>query len=130
MQKCKYLDDLGLKQEKYGTNFVPDDDTRATRWAEQKETYGFDDRETWTLDWLFIEWIYTRVMMFTEVNNIDTTFHKISYKDKEITQEEGINKLLDLCKQCLLKGDEDDEYFDNLREICDIWKELLPHMWW
>ena len=28
MQKCKYLDDLGLKIEEYGTNFTSNDDPR------------------------------------------------------------------------------------------------------
>lgn len=31
MQKCKYLDDLGLKIEEYGTNFTYDDDPREGR---------------------------------------------------------------------------------------------------
>ena len=31
MQKCKYLDDLGLKIEEYETNFMYDDDPREER---------------------------------------------------------------------------------------------------
>ena len=55
MQKCKYLDDLGLKIEEYGTNFISDDDSRKENWAIEREEYGFDGRETWNLDKIFIE---------------------------------------------------------------------------
>ncbi len=66
MTKCKYFDDLGLKPEEYGTNFVADDDKRAPRFAKQRELYGFDERETWALNITFIEWIYSRCMMYLE----------------------------------------------------------------
>ena len=50
MQKCKYLENLGLKTEQYGTNFMQDDDKRAQKWAKERKKYGFDNREIWNLD--------------------------------------------------------------------------------
>lgn len=130
MQKCKYLDDLGLKIEEYGTNFISDDDPREECWCKERKEYGFDNRETWALDRIFIEWIYTRVMMYKEYACVDTSFHKVSYKDNTITQGEAIDKILDLSKQILLDVDNDELCFNNSREICDLWKEVLPYMWW
>jgi hypothetical protein len=130
MQKCKYLDDLNIPIDKYGTNFMPDDDWRAEPWAKEREEYGFDNRETWNLDRIFIEWIYTRVMMYKEYSVVDMNYHKIKYKDTEITQGEAIDKILELAKEILLDVDNGEMFYDNSREICDIWKEVLPCMWW
>lgn len=116
MQRCKYLDDLGLKIEEYGTK--------------EREEYGFDVRETWNLDNTFVEWIYTRVLMYKERNCVDTSFHKVSYKDSSITQEEAMDMILSLSKQILLDMDNDELRLKNFREICDLWKEILPLMWW
>lgn len=136
MQKCKYLDDLGLKPEEYGTNFIDENDKRNDAWNEQRRQYGFDERETWNLNTTFIEWIYTRFMMYKEICIVDTSFHKIPYKDQEITQKEAIDKVLSLAKEILQNGDSvwneniDKMIFENSREICEILKELLPYMWW
>ena len=130
MQKCKYLEDLGLKTEQYGTNFMPDDDKRAKKWAKERKKYGFDNREIWNLDRTFIEWIYTRVKMYKEYATIDMNFHKVKYKDNMITQGEGIDKILELAKEILLDIENDELFYENVREICDLWKELLPYMWW
>lgn len=130
MQKCKYLDDLNIPINKYGTNFMPDDDRRAESWSKEREEYGFDNRETWNLDRIFIEWIYTRVMMYKGYSIVDTSYHRIKYKDTEITQGEAIDKILELAKEILLDVDNNELFYDNSREICDIWKEVLPCMWW
>ena len=136
MQKCKYLDDLGLKIEHYGTNFISDDDSRSENWSKQREEYGFDERETWNLDTTFIEWVYTRFLMYKEICIIDTGYHKIFYKNEKITQGEAIDKVLGLAKEILQRvnsvwnKDIDNMVYENSREICEILKELLPYMWW
>lgn len=134
MQKCQYLEDLGLKTEQYGTNFITDK-KRKKVWAEQRKKYGFDSRECWNLDRTFLEWIYTRVMMYKETARINLSYHTIPYKDSEITQEEAINKILSLAKEVLLTPEKQYATYNsisykNLREICEIWKEVFPYMWW
>lgn len=130
MQKCKYLDDLGLKITEYGTNFMPDEDPREESWEKEREEYGFDNRETWNLDRIFIEWIYTRVMMYKEYSIVDTSFYKIQHNGETITHGEAMDKILDLAKQILLDTDNYELWYENSREICDLWKEILPLMWW
>ena len=136
MQRCKYLDELGIKIEKYGTNFTDEEDKRSNEWKQQRELYGFDERETWNLNEIFIQWIYTRVKMYKEISCVNTEYHKITYQDKEITQGEAIDRILELAKEIL----QNDFYstdikviemiYNNSREICDLWKEILPLMWW
>ena len=41
-----------------------------------------------------------------------------------------INKILELAKQILLDIDNNELFVKNSREICDLWKEILPYMWW
>lgn len=130
MQKCKYLDELGIDIEDYGTNFVADDDSRAKEWEKERKEYGFDNRETWNLNITFIEWIYTRIMLYKEQSCVDTSYYRIPYKDKLITQEEAMDQVLSLSKEILIDTDDDELYYKNAREICDLWKELLPYMWW
>jgi hypothetical protein len=133
MQKCKYLDDLGLKIHEYGTNFISDEDARNIKWKQEQKEYGFDNRETWNLNISFIEWIYTRLKMYKEVCNIDLKFYKFNYKEEELTQGEIIDKILELCAKILTseRNVEDEKMIDEkTREICDLWKEILPYMWW
>lgn len=130
MKKCKYLDDLGLKINEYGTNFMPDDDPREENWSKEREEYGFDNRETWNLDRIFIEWIYTRVMMYKEYTIVDTSFHHVPYKNGMLTHGEAIDKILELSKEMLLNPNNDELWYKNSREVCDLWKEILHHMWW
>ena len=131
MKRCKYLDDLGLKVNQYGTNFVSDyHDCRASSWFKEREEYGFDNRETWNLDRIFVEWIYTRLMMYKEYANIDMNYHKVLYKDEEMTQEQIINRILEISKEALLSYPDEELWYENIKEICDLWKEILPFMWW
>ena len=130
MQKCKYLDDLGLKIENYGTNFISDNDPRKKVWKKERKKYGFDSRETWNLDRIFIEWIYTRVKYYKEHNCIDMSFYKFKYKDSMITKDEVIDKILELAKEILLDINNSELFVKNSEEICDLWKEVLPYMWW
>lgn len=131
MQKCKYLDDLNIPIYEYGTNFVSDyHDYKASSWLKEREEYGFDNRETWNLNRIFIEWIYTRVMMYKECCILDLNYHKIAYKDLELTQGEIIDRILELAKEILLDINNDNLFYNNSREICDLWKEVLFYMWW
>ena len=134
MQRCKYLDELGIPIERQGTNFVFDDDSRHEAWAKEREEYGFDERETWCMDKFFIEWIYTRIKMYVDVCCVDLDFHKFQYKGEELTQKQMIDKILSLAEEALLLPgytfEDDEKFMENAREICDIWKIVMPAMWW
>ena len=135
MQRCKYLDELGLDIAEYGTNFVPDDDERAERWAKEREEYGFDSRETWCLDKFFVEWFYTRLMMYKEKASevVDLTFHKFEWEEKEITQIEAIDYIIEECKFFLLSQDDfekENEAYERMQKAIVLWSMIFGAMWW
>lgn len=135
MQRNKYLDALDIPMENYGTNFLNDDDPRAEKWREEKEQYGFDSRECWSLDQTFLEWLYSHFMKYKE--DAKTTIvlsgpkaHKFQYINKEIDQLEAIDIIIDACKSLLTSKD---YYLNNKylsKDIMVLLGDLLPSMWW
>lgn len=125
---CKYLDQLGIPLTKQNTNFCDKKDKRWKDWKKQQKEYGFDERETWNLDYMFVEWIYTRFRMFKEIGGetVDLTYHKFKYKDIEITQKEAIDYILIACDQYLT----DDDVHNLPPEIYKLLEEIMPCMWW
>ena len=124
---CKYFDDLNIPTTEYGTNFCDNTDKRWDKWMKEREVYGFDSRETWNIDQLLIEWIYTHFKMFKERANIELDYHKVKFNDEEITQEQAIDIILAECERFILSNDID-SVFDK-----KVWKligKILPAMWW
>ena len=134
MQRNKYLEDLGIPLNKIGTNFCDDNDKRSKCWKKQRKKYGFDERETWCLDHIFIEWLYSHIKMFKKIGGkcIDLDFHKFIFEEKEYTQREAMNYILKVFKKYLLS--EDPEWNPSLmkevQKCVHLWAEILPAMWW
>lgn len=129
-QKNLFLEKLGLKREEYGTNFsygLPE--KRSILWKRERELFGFDNRETWNLNTNFIEWLYSRLMMFNKVNIIDTTFYKVEWEGKEITQQQAIDLLIKACAEYLRDSD-NSEKFQAVCDLMPLWGKVLPYMWW
>jgi len=129
MQRNKYLDDLGIPINKYGTNFTKGDFHKRKRWTKQRKLYGFDDRETWNLDYTFIEWLYSRLMMYKEVSIVDLNFNKYEFEGKEISQGEAIDYILNICKE-VLKNDKYIKHNENLNKAIKLFADILHDMWW
>ena len=70
-------------------------DKRQKEWKKQRKKYGFDERETWSLDFSFHLWLYERLKMYKKIAPIDMTYHKFMFKDKEYNQGEMIDMMLD-----------------------------------
>ena len=139
-QRNKYLEDLGLSITEYGTNFCDKSDKRWKKWKKERKKYGFDARECWNMDQIFVEWLYSHFMKYKEDCDsfIDLKCHKFLYqKEKdtdpiEITQSEAIDIICDACKKYLLS----EQY--SIHVDCSIFKpeimtllgEIMPAMWW
>lgn len=137
MQKNLYLEELGIEQKKYGTNFLSNHDKRNKEWKEERKNYGFDNRETWNMDHIFVEWLYSHLVMFCDVNIIDTTFHKFEWNGKTITLQDAIDLLINAAKEYLVlaSNDEADDYeimekFSKFCELMPLWGIILPYMNW
>ncbi len=135
----KFLEDIGYKEEK-----IKHSKKRKKRLEKQRKKYGFDETETWSLKNTFYYWLYERLKMYMKVADpvIDLTCHKFEYKSKTYTQRELILKLIDLLKEHILSEKEWsrtsgkeiyaflNRYDERTEEICEIWKIILPSMWW
>lgn len=127
--KRKYLDDLGVKNRWDQIN-----DEREKRWKKQRETYSFDDRETWNLDSAFYEWLYERLMMYKEIGgkivNLDSG--KFEYSGKIYSQAELIDEMLKRLEFNFSDkyNDWEEDQYKYVHEIEKMWAVVLPAMWW
>lgn len=135
MRRNKFLEDLGLKRTEYGTSFTEKNDKRRKQWKKDRKKYGFDRRETWCLNRMFVEWLYSRLMMFNKANNVvDTSYYKFEWDGKEITQQEAIDLIIEKCRASLsYTGTDMNEESRLEKEVYDLmplWGMILPCMWW
>ena len=66
----KYLKDLGIKEDNTPQGWNKDD-SRQERWIKEREIYGFDEKEIWSMDFTFKLWLYERLSMYNEVKTIE-----------------------------------------------------------
>ena len=128
----KYLDDIG---EDYSWVWKPEGSERDELFEKEREIYGFDSRETWSLDYVFYMWLYERLKMYIEYAGeiVNLNFHKFVYKEKEYTQFELINMMIERLESYFKKEDlfvSSEEEYEPIKEIGEIWALVLPAMWW
>ena len=128
----KYLDDIG---EDYSWVWKPEGSERDELFEKEREIYGFDSRETWSLDYVFYMWLYERLKMFVEIGGqvVDLNYHKFDFKGKEYTQLELINMMIERLESYFKKEDlfvSSEEEYEPIKEIGEIWALVLPAMWW
>ena len=126
----KYLTDNGIVDtpDKWGS----EGDKRKPKWAKERLTYGFDERETWGMETTFYAWLYERLKMFVEVSNIQLDYHKFEFKGETYTQEQLINMMLERIEFYFKDNfnDCDKKQAEYVDEIVQIWAIVLPSMWW
>lgn len=128
----KYLDDIG---EDYSWVWEPEGSERDELFEKEREIYGFDSRETWSLDYVFYMWLYERLKMYIEYAGeiVNLNFHKFDFKGKEYTQLELINMMIERLESYFKKEDlfvSSEEEYEPIKEIGEIWALVLPAMWW
>lgn len=110
----------------------------ANKWTKEDHECGFSICETWALDYSFICWLAERVYRYKTVGGevVNLEYHEFEYKGRTYNQLELIDILLTKCETFLKEYDEEgpwgdvDKILHTMYDICDIWKELLPAMWW
>lgn len=131
-----HLDDLGPDYEPsdtWGEEQSEKTAQRQRRWAVQQRRYGFDDRQTWSLDTVMIELLYERLKAYFPLADdfVDLTFHKFEFEDETLTQRDAVLKLIELAHQSL---DPEDGYADAgataRSRLWNLWAIVHPHMWW
>lgn len=130
-QKNKYLEELGLKKRDYGVNWISRRDCRLRYFNHEKEMYGFCSAETWNMDRIFCEWLYSHCKMYLEITDgkVDLGFHSVEIGDEEVTQLKCIQRIIKLTGEALTDSDGEAATM-KLREAILIWAEVFPLMWW
>lgn len=155
----KFLNDIGCE------DFIGFDDKdiydikrwRGFRTYEQK--FGVFVSNCWALDHAMLRYLYEHLMQYKKDASkiVDLSFHKFEYKDKEYTQIELIDKLIEICEYILMdlkkvhKGTKaykrlkENSYYKEYgkeywevefqhpeieKEVWDIWAIIYPAMWW
>ena len=127
----KYLEDIGFNNTPDTFNAGANDE-REEKWKNEREVFGFDERETWNLDSTFYIWLYERLKMYLDVTIVDLDYHKFDYNGKEYTQRQMIDMMLERLETALTDEyyDLNDEKYQYVHEIEKIWSIVLPAMWW
>lgn len=119
------LEIIGLKE--YGVAFCDDPaDERQEQWKKEREEWGFDSRETWCLDKMFAEWLFSRLWMhkLARAHNYEANYFCLH--DQPQTIYSCIDEVLDKTKE-YLTGDypmfEDAKY---LMEASHLFGKILP----
>lgn len=61
--KHKYLNDIGINSESL---IVPNTTSYDKDYIQERNTYGFDERETWNLNSTSAMWLYSHLKMYLE----------------------------------------------------------------
>lgn len=123
--KHKYLEEIvNIENTPYGFS---QNTGRDEMWEQQKQEYGFDERETWSMDYTFVCWLYERLSMYDKVNIVNTEAVTIDNN----TFQQHIDKLIELCKTMIttrnLNFKEEDQLYD---EILTIFNKIIRYLWW
>jgi len=152
----KFLDDLGVdylaKDDSFG-------DEREAEWAAEREIFGFDMRDTWSLDVVMLQLLFERVSAYLQVapEMIEVDYELFEFEGVKYTQREAIEKLLADLRIVLtgfFAGSSDpnvptvantmeelsiiveaershEELIETLAsKIWRFWAVLAPSMWW
>ena len=135
MSRHKYFSDIENKECEHPSTWGAKDDSRSQIWYQERRKYGFDSRETWSLNTTFYIWLYERLMMYKEKANeiVDLTWHKFEYKGETLTQIECIDRMIEGCKIYIQNSYDyeiDKEKLEKVKEVAEIWALVLPVMWW
>lgn len=130
--KRKYIDELGVKPEDTPQGWCYYDDVRMKHWQKQREEYGFDERETWCIDYSFILWFYERLMMYNEIKVVDKNKVRIEYKGETMSLQEAIDRMIEGCRLYITKNvfDLTDEEWRKVEDVYHLFAVTHNYLWW
>lgn len=95
----------------------------------QRARYGFDERQTWSLDYTMVELLFERLQMFQDLNFWQQTDGEIcEFEGETITKRWAIDELIRLGK-LILSGHIDNNCDANAQRFWTIWATVHSSMW-
>ena len=154
----KYLNKLGIESNNPCVFNTEDIDAveRNKIFQKQRKKFGFDDRETWDLDYTLATWLYCHLKRLKKVTNTDLEYHQFNipilielpvpikhdfetkYYDEIIvkrTEEFAINTMIEYLKDFLLYNESvnfEDEMRGREKYTCalKILAVVVHSLWW
>ena len=123
----KYLENI-LPKGKSPYDFECDDEIRNQKWEKEREQYGFDERETWNLDFTFFCWLYERLKKYKEVSPVDLSCKIVKVNNEEKTLEEWINLMISNSKDLILANIYSEENVKLAEFTIEIFKKTIFYL--
>lgn len=127
-----YLDELDYNPRPF--SYTNPNDRRVDEWKRQRATYGFDETETWDLNYTFYAWLYEHLRMYVDCSEkiINLEYHKFEWNGETYTQLAIIQMMIERLQFYFSEDYNDFDEYDTayVREIGELWALVLPAMWW
>lgn len=131
----KLLNDLGLKDKDLPWNWNKGD-TRQEEWKKERKEYGFDERDTWNLNFTLPLLVYERLKWYRMHAPIDMDSDYPSnvyeFRGEQVMFGKSIDRILKSFETKLKKDDvkmTDEEYEEY--QICwELLGVIMPGLWW
>ncbi len=124
-----YLDELKNYESTTGSTGFEDETVR--RFEVQNARYGFDERQTWSLDHAMVETLYERLRMFQDLNHWTQTEGPViaQFEGKSLTKGSAIAELLRLAELVLTTHGDPMAREAAAEQLWKLWVAVHPHMW-
>ncbi len=130
-----FIDELGIKFEDTPQGWCSTSEEACSReemWQRQRDEWGFDERETWSLDYTFKLWLYERLKVYNEINTVDTTYNKFKFNGELITLQDCLDRMINGLEK-VLKYREDTSHGpgkDTMDDVLNIFTLCFGGLWW
>ena len=141
----KYLSKLGVHADADCVfNTEADGGERRSLYEAQRREMGFDQRETWSMDYTLATWLYSHFMWYEKNADVDLDFHKVRiptwnpdtgktnfYLWEEVTQRKAIDIVTGRLASFIGDGRRrDDADYADLAYALHVAAEVMRYMWW
>ena len=123
----KYLENI-LPKGKSPYDFECDDEIRNQKWEKEREQLGFDERETWNLDFTFFCWLYERLKRYKEISPADLTHKIVKVNNEEKNLEEWVNLMISNSKDLILANIYSEENVKLAEFTIEIFKKTIFYL--
>lgn len=111
-----YLDEINANPHFDGYEL----DNRFPIWQGEQQVYGFDETDTWNLNYTMLMLLYERVCMYRDKTIVNTDFYDFKYKGGTLTQGDIINKIIEKCEFIFAVDNFANSYDDSTEKIKEI----------